>query len=195
MTSGCPALVLAAGASRRLGQPKALVGVGSTTLVGLAVSRLLDAGCTPVIVVTRQELQFDVMTQSIDATVVVNPDPATGRTGTIQRGLLALMGDKGRVPRKVIIAPVDRPGWSKEHITHLMEQEQTSNLSSNGRRGHPLIIHSNDIEQILLSNPETPLRNLIHAQPCDVDAPFIALNIDTPEDLLLLEKAKHALTN
>jgi CTP:molybdopterin cytidylyltransferase MocA len=193
MASGCPALVLAAGASRRLGQPKALVGVGSTTLVGLAVKRLLDAGCTPVVVVTRQELQFDVMTQSMDATVVVNADPEAGRTGTVQRGLLTLMGDKGRVPRKVIIAPVDRPGWSKDHVVRLMEQEQSSNLSSNGRRGHPLLIHSNDIEQILASDPETPLRHLIHAQPCDVDAPYLALNIDTPEDLRLLEEAKDAL--
>ena len=82
MASGCPALVLAAGASQRLGQPKALVEVGSTTLVGLAVKRLLDAGCSPVVVVTRQELQFDVMLQSMDATVVVNADPDAGRTGT-----------------------------------------------------------------------------------------------------------------
>ena len=193
MASGCPALVLAAGASRRLGQPKALVEVGTTTLVGLAVRRLLDAGCTPVIVVTRQELQFDVTTQSIDATVVVNADPDAGRTGTVQRGLLALMGDKGRVPKKVIIAPVDRPGWSKDHVVRLMQLEQTSNLSSSGKRGHPLLIHSNDIEQILASAPETPLRSLIHAYPCDVDAPYLALNIDTPEDLLLLEEAKNAL--
>jgi CTP:molybdopterin cytidylyltransferase MocA len=74
-----------------------------------------------------------------------------------------------------------------------MEQEQTSNLSSSGKRGHPLLIHSNDIEQILASAPETPLRSLIHAQPCDVDAPYLALNIDTPEDLRLLEEAKNAL--
>ena len=48
MAKGCPALVLAAGASKRLGQPKALVEIGTTTLVGLAVRRLFAAGCEPV---------------------------------------------------------------------------------------------------------------------------------------------------
>ncbi|MBT3452965.1 MAG: NTP transferase domain-containing protein, partial [Euryarchaeota archaeon] len=51
MAKGCPALVLAAGASKRLGQPKALVEIGTTTLVGLAVRRLFAAGCEPVVVV------------------------------------------------------------------------------------------------------------------------------------------------
>ena len=43
MVKGCPAFVLAAGASVRLGQPKALVPVADTTLVGLAVRRLIAA--------------------------------------------------------------------------------------------------------------------------------------------------------
>ena len=93
MVKGCPAFVLAAGASVRLGQPKALVPVADTTLVGLAVRRLIAAGCSPVYVITRQSLQFEVMLQCEGATVVVNKVPEQGRTGTLQQGLLAAMGD------------------------------------------------------------------------------------------------------
>ncbi len=193
MARGCPALVLAAGASKRLGHPKALVDVGATTLVGLAVRRLLAAGCEPVVVVTRQSLQFDVLTQALNATVVVNPDPEAGRTGSVQRGLLALMGDKGRTPRKVIIAPVDRPGWSTEHAVQLMQHEVTANLSCGGKKGHPLLLHDPDIERILAANPTTPLRDLIRPQACDVDAPHLSLNIDTPEDLDTLAEVQRAL--
>ena len=193
MPRGCPALVLAAGASKRLGHPKALVAVGTTTLVGLAVRRLLAAGCEPVVVVTRQSLQFEVMTQSLNATVIVNPDPEAGRTGSVQRGLLALMGDKGRTPRKVIIAPVDRPGWSTEHAVQLMQHEVTTNLSCGGTKGHPLLLHDPDIERILAANPTTPLRDLIRPQACDVDAPHLSLNIDTPEDLDTLAEVQRAL--
>jgi CTP:molybdopterin cytidylyltransferase MocA len=193
MAKGCPALVLAAGASKRLGQPKSLVEIGTTTLVGLAVRRLLAAGCEPVIVVTRQSLQFDVMTQALNATVVVNVDPEAGRTGSVQRGLLALMGDKGRTPRKVIIAPVDRPGWSTQHAVQLMEHDATANLSCSNKKGHPLLLHDPDIERILAADANAPLRDLIRPQPCAVDAPYLSLNIDTPNDLDALAEAQPAL--
>ncbi|MDE0858102.1 MAG: NTP transferase domain-containing protein [Candidatus Poseidoniaceae archaeon] len=193
MVRGCPALVLAAGASERLGQPKALVEVGSTTLVGLAVRRLLDAGCAPVVVVTRQSLHFDVMKEALNATVVVNKEPENGRTGTVQCGLLSLMGDKGRTPRRVLIAPVDRPGWTTEHARSLIQQNTTSTLAFQGRAGHPLLLHAPDIEAVLSAPPETPLRNLFKPELIEATAPHIGLNIDTPVDLVLLKELESAL--
>ena len=103
------------------------------------------------------------------------------------------MGDKGRTPRKVIIAPVDRPGWSTEHAVQLMQHEVTANLSCGGKKGHPLLLHDPDIERILAANPTTPLRDLIRPQACDVDAPHLSLNIDTPHDLEMLAAVQPAL--
>ncbi|MFB1004896.1 MAG: NTP transferase domain-containing protein [Candidatus Poseidoniaceae archaeon] len=193
MVRGCPALVLAAGASKRLGQPKALVEVGSTTLVGLAVQRLLDAGCAPVVVVTRQSLHFEVMKEALNATVVVNKEPEKGRTGTVQCGLLSLMGDKGRTPRRVLIAPVDRPGWTTEHVRSLMQQSATSTLAFQGRAGHPLLLHDPDIAAVLSAPAETPLRDLFKPELVEAAAPHIGLNIDTPADLILLRGLESVL--
>tara|TARA_B100000768_G_scaffold149209_1_gene143451 strand:+ start:687 stop:1328 length:642 start_codon:yes stop_codon:yes gene_type:complete len=193
MVRGCPALVLAAGASSRLGQPKALVSIGPTTLVGLAVRRLLQAGCTPIIVVTRQSLQFEVMTKAVDATVVVNKKPEQGRTGSVQCGIMALMGDKGRMPRCVVIAPVDRPGWTANDARLLMGQVTTSTLAYEGRPGHPLFLHHPDVEAVLAAPPQTPLRDLITPQLVQGSCPHIGLNIDTPEDLDALLRLESVL--
>ena len=60
MAKGVPAIVLAAGKSTRLGQPKALVEWNGETLVGRSARLLKESGCSPIIVVTRNELQVDV---------------------------------------------------------------------------------------------------------------------------------------
>ena len=59
MAKLCPAVILAAGASQRLGQPKSLVPIGDTTLVRLAYRKLIEAGCSPVLIV-RQNGEYSV---------------------------------------------------------------------------------------------------------------------------------------
>ena len=93
MAKGVPAIVLAAGASSRLGQAKALVKWGDETLVSRSVRMLTESGCNPIIVVTRSELQVDVMLESPDSLVVVNPAPNEGRTGSLQIGLISLISE------------------------------------------------------------------------------------------------------
>ena len=129
-----PAIILAAGASQRLGQPKSLVKIGTTTLVGLAQEKLIAAGCSPIVVVTRSELLYDVMKATIGATVVANATPENGRTGSLQCGLLSLAGDTGRLPRGVIVAPVDRPGWAVKHVRSLLAASSRAR-SGSGRLG------------------------------------------------------------
>ena len=108
MAKGVPAIILAAGASSRLGQPKALVKWNDESLVSRSVRLLLESGSSPVIVVTRAELQVDVMLESSGATVVVNPSPEDGRTGSLQVGLLSLISVLVRTPRRILVCPVDR---------------------------------------------------------------------------------------
>ena len=188
MAKLCPAVILAAGASQRLGQPKSLVEIGNSTLVGLAYKKLIKAGCSPVIIVTRSELSVPIMQTTLGSTVIVNSTPEEGRTGSIQCGIMSLAGDKGRMPKQVIIAPVDRPGWAVEHIKTLALAKTSSTLSSNGRRGHPLLLDQDAIQTVLAASPQTSLRELISFDEVYVDAPHLGLNIDHPEDLELLKQ-------
>ena len=187
------AMILAAGASQRLGQPKSLVPIGDTTLVGLAYQKLIHAGCSPVVIVTRSELSVEIMQAALGSTVLVNSSPEQGRTGSIQCGLLSLASDKGRMPQRVIIAPVDRPGWSVADVRALLSSQRSSTLASNERRGHPLMLDEEAIDSVLSALPGTPLRNLVAFDDVIVDAPLLGLNIDFPEDLEILKQHESSL--
>lgn len=189
----CPAIILAAGASQRLGQPKSLVRIGDTTLVGMAYKKLDKAGCSPIVIVTRSELAYEIMQETIGSNVLSNPSPENGRTGSLQCGLLSLAGDKGRIPRGVIVAPVDRPGWNTSHVKSLLESKASSALSSHGRKGHPIFLDTAAIEFILTAKADAPLRDIVKFSEHLVEAPLLDLNIDTPEDLETLSIHEHEL--
>ena len=193
MAKPCPAVILAAGASQRLGQPKSLVAIGDTTLVGLAYQKLMKAGCSPILIVTRSELSVQIMQETIGSTIIVNSAPEEGRTGSIQCGILSLAGEKGRMPRRVIIAPVDRPGWTVEHVKSLLLAESSSTLASNGRRGHPLLLTEDAIQSVLAAPTQSSLRELISFDEVDVDGPLLGLNIDHPDDLIVLKQHESSI--
>ena len=193
MAKPCPAVILAAGASQRLGQPKSLVAIGDTTLVGLAYQKLMKAGCSPILIVTRSELSIQIMQETIGSTIIVNSAPEEGRTGSIQCGILSLAGEKGRMPRRVIIAPVDRPGWTVEHVKSLLLAESSSTLASNGRRGHPLLLTEDAIQSVLAAPTQSSLRELISFDEVVVDGPLLGLNIDHPDDLIVLKQHESSI--
>ena len=196
MSEGIPAIILAAGASSRLGQAKALVSIGDTNLLGLAYRRLQKAGCSPIVVVTSSELAFDCLTSVPGAIIVINKAPQDGRTGSIQCGLMSLCGEHGRTPRRVLIAPVDRPGWNITMVKQLMKTNHSCKPVSNKRSGHPVIIAGNDIEEVLAALPDEPLRELVSFNPVQVNYQLISLNIDTQQDLQsLLEHEQTLLKN
>jgi CTP:molybdopterin cytidylyltransferase MocA len=182
------ALILAAGASRRLGRPKALIEVEGTPVVRMLVNRLQEAGIDSVIV-TRQELMFDIAQTCQDSTIVVNPTPDLGRTGTIRCGILHLISQRGGDrPFRLLIVPVDRPGFSTDTLRLLSKQNQCSVPAMDGRGGHPILLMPDDIERIVAEpNPDRPLRDLVNPVHLPVEDPLLHLNLDREEDLIGFE--------
>tara|TARA_B100000767_G_scaffold266470_1_gene283866 strand:+ start:1713 stop:2255 length:543 start_codon:yes stop_codon:yes gene_type:complete len=176
MAKGIPAIILAAGESSRLGQPKALVDWNGESLVSRSVRLFQECGCNPIIVVTRAELQIDVMLCCNDTTVVVNPKPEDGRTGSLQIGLLSLMSELGRTPRRVFVSPVDRCGWNEQTILALLDCNSNTSPSPSG---HPLLLC--DVEKVLSLNKDESLRSQLEVDR--ITAPGEHMNIDTPADL------------
>lgn len=181
------AVVLAAGASERLGQPKPLVPVpteeGEVPLVRWLVERL-EAMDVEVVVVTRQELVVDVVLALPGRAIVVNPNPEAGRTGSLQCGIKALLDSK-RSPKelRVLVVPVDRPGFSDSTLGILLEAEECCCPAKDGRGGHPLLLMPADIENILQAESDTSLRDLVSPLKLIVSDPHLHLNIDVPSDL------------
>ena len=90
MPSSVPAIILAAGASRRLGRPKQLVRVAGETLLRRAVRAAL-AGCAPVLVVVGSRAgEMEAHLAGLAVTLVANPDWEEGMASSIRAGIRAL---------------------------------------------------------------------------------------------------------
>ena len=180
---GVEVILLAAGRSSRLGQPKALVDVHGQPLIQRLMSRLHQLNDVEVTIVTNTDLLADIMLLCPSAHVVLNPDPEKGRTRSVQRGLSSILERNGRLPRKVLLVPVDRPGWSVEIVRNLLQMETSSCPVWDKRGGHPLFIVGDDINAVYLGKDDVPLSSLVDRKTMPVDFRWLHLNIDTKEDL------------
>src|SRR5215475_8607936 len=101
-------VLLAAGAGRRYGMPKALVEYGDGRLVDHGLRTLRDGGADPVVVVLGAQYEDVLARANLDgATVVVNADWATGMGSSLRTGLRAV--DASSVDAATILL-VDTPG-------------------------------------------------------------------------------------
>jgi molybdenum cofactor cytidylyltransferase len=85
-----PAVILAAGASRRLGRPKQLVEFQGESLLRRSVRAAL-AGCAPVLVVLGSgAAELEAHLAGLPVTLVANPDWEEGMAASLRRGVAAL---------------------------------------------------------------------------------------------------------
>ena len=191
-SSPVAAVVLAAGLSRRLGRPKALVSINGSTLVEWAHQRLNDAGCETVVVVNN-DLAHQVARLLPKATLVVNDDPDAGRMRSLQLGCAALVNQWGSLPERLVMAPVDRPAWNIEVLERLLDTSISSAPAHEGRRGHPVLLDDAAIEVVMAASADDSLRALVSFVPVPVEAPWLHHNIDTEADVDLLLGDESAL--
>ncbi len=181
-----PVLVLAAGASKRLGQPKALLPLGQSTLIEWLCTRLESEGFQQCIV-THEEILTSLRDIKCQCEVIVNPHPERGRMSSIKEGLHHLLQSGHPLSNGLIIAPVDRPGWPNGLLPELIQSTSSSSPRWNNRGGHPVYIHSSDINKLLQVDDTAPLRDCVVFSSREVEAPFLHLNIDTPKDIEALK--------
>jgi CTP:molybdopterin cytidylyltransferase MocA len=132
------AVILAAGASERMGTPKALLAWGGTTLLDNAVERARAAGVQHIVVVlgpATRHLDRQLATDGVD--VAFNPEPSAGRSASIRLGSNELPDEIDAV----LVQSVDQPCESSV-LTSLFGELDSSNADVaipiyKGRRGHP----------------------------------------------------------
>ena len=170
------AVILAAGYSTRLGQPKALVMWNEETLIERSIRLLEDAGIKKIVVVTNKELMAAFIPLVGNHSIVVNPSPENGRTGSLQIGIKSILSNFPNIPRAILVVPVDRCGWESGTVQALLSQKTNSKPIPSG---HPLLLF--DIAKVMMAPKDMPLRDIVTIS--EVSAPGRYLNIDTPEDL------------
>ena len=129
-------LVLAAGAGRRFGRPKALVELDGERLVDRAVRLLRAGGCEAVLVVSGAAPLVVA-----DATVVENPGWDEGMGSSVRVGL-TYADVTGAAA--VVVVPVDTPWLGPDAVRRLIsayrEGATVATATYGGRRGHPVLI-------------------------------------------------------
>ena len=180
MTAG---LILAGGASRRMGSPKALLKYRGEMFIQ-RLQRIFLMHCDPVVVVLGHDAEL--IRPSVDERVriCVNSDPERGMLSSLQTGLAEL----NRADR-ILFLPLDYPGVASDTIAKLcaMPPCVIGMPRYQGRRGHPVLISQKVAQEISVLPRDRAGRDVIRAhnhevEYLDVDDPAILIDVDTPED-------------
>jgi CTP:molybdopterin cytidylyltransferase MocA len=201
--SGAPRLViLAAGASSRLGSPKALAPLPG----GTPVDRILKAwplnGSTPTVVTGahHKEISEHLAGTRNAVHLLHNTLWDLGRTGSLQAAI------QQHAYTDLMVAPVDCPRIPKPVFEVLLDAWYTAGCPAMGwlapyvvthpggkkGHGHPILIGRGLLRRVLGFGPDDPLRGLrASATPifdAQVSHPEILEDLDTPQDLERLQR-------
>lgn len=181
------ALVLAAGGSSRLGEPKQLLPYRGQSLVRHAVLAALGAACEPVVVVVgQQHAQIKAALHGLPVTFAPNEFWERGIGSSIRLGVAALKGCSA-----IIILACDQPHVSAELIRQMraVHEATTKPIVASAYEstlGVPALFTSTFFPALQTLPDALGAKSLIAAYPSDVasvDFPQGAVDIDTPDDL------------
>jgi molybdenum cofactor cytidylyltransferase len=188
-----PGLVLAAGQSTRMGQPKALLRCGPTgpTFVSAVVSSLRQGGVADVIVVGRADdepLKDELAAMMAPPRFAVNREPHRGQLSSLIAGLN--VADRPGV-HAVIVMPVDIPLVRPDTIAAVLRAAATGvpivRATFGGRHGHPVLFARSVFDDLRRADPDIGARAVVHAYESqlvnlEVADPGVLKDVDSPSD-------------
>jgi molybdenum cofactor cytidylyltransferase len=195
-----PAVILAAGASTRMGSPKALLAAPDGQPFVVRIARTLrEAGVPTVVVVTGAdhdaiEGAISRAGESIRARCVRNPDPSRGQLSSLWVGLDALLAPPGElVPIPAcLVTLVDVPMLQAETVRRVVEAWRRSKApivrpALGDRHGHPVLFDRSVFAELQTAPLDLGAKAVIRAHEAEIwnepvtDAGCLA-DVDTPQD-------------
>ena len=184
------AVVLAAGRSQRMGQPKMTLPWGDTTVIGQVARVLLSSDVGEIIIITGGDREgVEVALNGLPVRTIFNPDYANGEMLlTLQLGLTALsdeieaalvvLGDQPQIEIALVQSLIYEYAKGRHSLVVPSYQK---------RRGHPWLVSRRLWENLLDLHPPATMRDFLNQPVADlhyinVDTPSILQDLDTPED-------------
>jgi molybdenum cofactor cytidylyltransferase len=183
------AILLAAGESNRMGQPKQLMPFDQSTIVERTIDNLLNSAVSETIVVLgyrEQDVRKTIADQPVK--IAINPDYQQGMSASVIAGLKQV--DKRA--QAVLIALGDQPFVDSQTINTLVEAFIANNRGIiipvyQGRRGNPVIFAIKYKGELWNLKGDIGGREIINHHPDDVlevavNCEGVLLDIDTAEN-------------
>ena len=194
------AVVLAAGSSSRLGQPKQMLCYQGELLLLRAVRLAREAGADPVYVVLGA--QHEVMLKALAAVepsissvppvrVLLNKAWQRGMSTGIALGAAAAERDAAD---DLLVMTCDQIAVTSQHLLALVAASHREHVVAShyaGRRGAPALFPEFSFHTLQQLEGDRGARDLLrHEDVLSIDLPGGELDIDTPEDLKYLQDLK-----
>ncbi len=182
------AIVLAAGASARMGRPKLLLVHQGVPLLRRAVDAAIRGGCDDVVVILGADRErYLPVLAGTPARTVHNPDFTQGMSSSIRAGVEVLAEET----QAAVIMLADQPFVDESVVRRLIETYQRSGMkivacTYDGVRGVPVLFDRALFLELLLLEGDQGAREVMATYPnhvATVEIPVdVAKDIDTPAD-------------
>jgi len=183
------AIVLAAGASKRMGRPKPLLRFRGRTFLKQVVTTLESSQADGVTVVLGA--QAEAIAEAVDLSdvdVVINRDYRKGQLSSLVAGLK-------HVPQQteaILLCLVDHPFITAEIVDRIVAEFRRTDApivvpTFNGRRGHPTLFSRSMFAALISAPAEEGARHVVYSNEDKVlEVPVsdstVLVGINTPED-------------
>ncbi len=182
-------IVLAGGASRRMGRAKSLLKAGEETFLERAIRTLRAGGCEEVVVVLNEpNAQISDLTSAAGGRAAAGSGSDSEQIDSLRAGLRALPRDA----EAVVVMPVDHPLVRPTTVALLIGGYRSTTPSIvrvvyEGRHGHPVLFASSVFDELLHGPSSEGARSVIRAHrestaEIEVDDPGVVIDVDTPKD-------------
>lgn len=188
------AIILAAGYSSRMGTFKPLMDIYGKTAIERDIDLFHSCGIQDIIVVTGHLNELIESKCNDRCKIVFNKDYDKGMYSSVKAGALAL----SKYTEAFFILPADIPSVKSHTIKKMMESYEKLDKGIlfpifSEEKGHPVLISSYFLEEILKSNPKEGLKEILN---CEINCwnfekvadRGILLDMDTREDFDILLK-------
>lgn len=183
-------IVLAAGQSRRMGEPKAFLRAGRDTFLARVVHALRGA-CADVVVVAGSRSDptaraVHEAAEALGARTAENPAKDSPQIESLQCGLAALSAEV----EGAMVCPVDVPGVTPALARALADAFARTGApvvapAHGGRHGHPILFSRALFAELMRDGLAEGARTVVHAHAgeiAEVPVDSLAADVDTPDD-------------
>jgi molybdenum cofactor cytidylyltransferase len=192
------AIILAAGKSTRMGEPKQLLRLSESTVLGETIENIRRTGLDEIILVLgsfAETIQGQFPASAFEGlTVVVNQFYNHGMASSLQKGLSAL---HPQIDAALIVL-ADQPFIRPETFGQIVDQYRLSNAqivipTYKGSRGNPVLLDRSVFPEIMALSGDIGCRAIFESYPngivkVEVDDVGILLDIDNKADYERLQR-------